>query len=372
MSRNALFRFPAVRPELPPIEAWSPVLRDAYEKNWFTNFGDLSRRLENALNAGWGDDKTACVATSSGTAAIAAPLIAAGISGPVILPAFTFPATASAIWMSGAEPILVDVRPDTWTMSADSMQHALAATGAKACVVVSPFGIRTDFRDHAAIAAAHDAILVIDSAAGLGVDPIPYHADPHVFEAYSMHATKPFGIGEGGVVFGARSCEASLRSALNFGIPDLLADGPPNWGINGKLSEMHAAVGLAVLDTYSERLAKRRLMAGAYISSLSQYKDSVAFVEDVSSSTWQVFPVLMPDEASATRFVANAAGYGLEIRRYYRPSLSVLSGIGMFEACHVSEDLASRMCCLPVYSNSSSDELASILDIVSGCLERAL
>ena len=111
-------------------------------------------------------------------------------------------------------------------------------------------------------------------------------------------------------------------------------------------------------------------MAGAYISLLSAYKDTVTYVDDVSSSTWQVFPVLMPDEALAETFVSNAAGCGLEVRRYYRPSLSALTGIGMLEACHVSEDLASRMCCLPVYSYSSSEELASVLDIVSGCLER--
>ena len=92
--------FPFIRPDVPPISAWVPILAEAYEAGRFSNFGPLSRRLEAALAATWGGAESACVATSSCTAALAAPLIAAGVRGRVVLPAFTFPATLTAIRMA--------------------------------------------------------------------------------------------------------------------------------------------------------------------------------------------------------------------------------------------------------------------------------
>src|SRR5688572_24835734 len=96
---HSSIRFPATRPELPAVADWAPFLEDAYRANWFTNFGTLARRLEDHLAGAWGFDQTVCVLASSGTAACAAPLIARGIGGKVLLPAFTFPATLSAVKM---------------------------------------------------------------------------------------------------------------------------------------------------------------------------------------------------------------------------------------------------------------------------------
>lgn len=152
MSFDARPRFPAVRPELPPIAAWSAILDQAYQANWFTNFGALSRRLENEIAARWGRPQTTCVVTSSGTAALAAPLIAQGIRGKVILPAFTFAASAWAIRMAGATPVLVDVDAEDWCISADVFDHSLEVSGAEAAILVMPFGLQADLSAHMDIA----------------------------------------------------------------------------------------------------------------------------------------------------------------------------------------------------------------------------
>jgi len=222
--------FPFIRPDIPPAAEWVPLLDEAYRGGRFSNYGPISLRLERLLAGAWGGPDTVCIAASSGTAAIAAPLLAGGVTGRVILPAFTFVATLSAVRMAGAEPILVDVDPNDWRVAPHVLREALAATGARSAVMLAPFGMRSDFSAHAAIVAERGGLLVVDNAAGLGTPRTAIETAPHCSEACSLHATKPLAIGEGGVVFAHRSREDDLRRALNFGlrpgpVPDLRGHG---------------------------------------------------------------------------------------------------------------------------------------------------
>jgi dTDP-4-amino-4,6-dideoxygalactose transaminase len=359
-------RYLATRPELPPMEAWQPILAEAYDSNWFTNYGALSRRFEDKLAQRWGFAETACVAASSGTVALTAPLIMHDVKGPVLTPAFTFPATASAIKMAGAEPVLVDVDAKTWRVTPQALDAALAHTGAGAAIVVCPFGLKSDWSAHIEVARARSAILIIDNAAGLGVARANVERSPSVFEIYSLHATKPFGIGEGGVIFAHRDSADLLRSAMNFGLP--WRPGKPNtaWGVNGKLSELHAAVGLAVEQSFDQRLSRRRRFAAGYMERLAALPD-IQFPTAPDESCWQVFPVLMPNEGAAERVVEDAHARGMEVRRYYRPSLSMLPGFDGAQ-CPASEDLARRMICLPVYSQGADDEQNAVLEIADAVI----
>jgi len=363
--------FPFIRPDVPPISAWVPILAEAYEAGRFSNFGPLSRRLEAALAATWGGAASACVATSSGTAALAAPLIAAGVRGRVVLPAFTFPATLTAIRMAGAEPFLVDVDPDTWRMPLDLLHRALTRTDARAAVVLHPFGMRSDFSAHAKLAGERDALLVIDNAAGLGAKRACLEADAHCYEACSLHVTKPFAVGEGGVIFAHRSREDDLRRALNFGLPP---QGPAElrgWGLNGKLSEMHAAVGLAVAEGFPARLVRRRSLVARYIATVAKCS-AVVCCTDPEAAPWQFFPLLLPGAEAAERFGAAAAARGMETRRYYVPALSSLSDVERLGPCPVAEDLATRICCLPVYADATPAEITELTAVLDASLAAAL
>lgn len=370
-SYHLVMRFPVIRPAMPPLGRWAGMLAEAYEAKRFSNFGLLSVRLEASLVAAWGGEHTACVLTSSGTAAIAAPLIARGVTGPVLLPAFTFPATLAAIKMAGAEPVLVDVCPTSWAVAPESLDAAFIATGARAAVVLAPFGLRTDLAPHARVAERHGGVLVIDDAAGLGVERSCLETMPWVYEAYSLHATKPFSIGEGGAVFAHRSVEEPLRRAINFGLPNPDALGEPTWGINGKLSEFQAAVGLAVAETFADHLARRREMATRYAAMVAGFP-SVRCRTESTDGAWQFFPLLLPEVSAADRFFVETHGRGMEIRRYYTPSLSRYHGVERVHACPVSEDLAGRMCCVPVYSDATAGEIDEMVAIVEAALRTSL
>lgn len=366
-----MHKFPLIRPDVPPIGDWAPVLDEAYRARRFSNFGPLSLRLERLLAETWGGADSVCVAASSGTAALAAPLIAHGITGRVILPAFTFPATLSAIRMAGAEPFLVDVSPGDWRVSADTLVRALATTGARAAIVLCPFGQRSDFRDHARHLGDRGGVLVVDNAAGLGVDREPLETHAWCFEACSLHVTKPFAVGEGGVVFAHRSQEHALRRALNFGLtPGRPAD-LQGWGINGKLSELHAAVGLAAACGFSQRLGRRRAIVMRYLEALAGFPE-IAACSDPTAATWQFFPLLLPTPEAADRFVAEAEARGMETRRYYAPALSCLPDVDRLGPCPVAEDLAARMCCAPVYADATAAEEAEMAGVFRAALGAAL
>lgn len=364
-------KFPIIRPDLPPVQDWAGILEEAYRSRRFSNFGPLSRRLECWFAAEWGDHTTQCVLTSSGTAAIAAPLIARGISGRVLLPAFTFAATLSAIKMAGATPVLMDVCEANWRVSADALDHAFAATGAQAAIVLCPFGLRSDFSAHARIASKYDATLIIDNAAGLGVARSPLESASHVFEAYSLHATKPFAVGEGGLIFANQSSETSLRMAINFGLPAVADQALPTWGINGKLSEFHAAIGLGVASSFKTHLRARRAMVTRYIKALVDFPEAAICPQPLDGA-WQFFPILLPNQETADAFQDRTRLLGMEIRRYYRPSLSSHLAVERVDQCVVSQDLSQRMCCVPVYSNASEAEADEMVAIVVSALQQAL
>lgn len=363
------FRFPVVRPSLPTPDEWSPYLRETYEQHWFTNFGPAVTRFEAALAAEFGEPGDAFVTTANATCALTACLIAERISGIVLVPAFTFPASAGAVRMADAEPMLVDVDPVTWACDVEKLARALDRTHAEAVMLVAPFGITQDFSAHVALCRSRGVAVVIDNAAGLGGGPRSRRAlRGTAYEVFSLHATKPFGIGEGGVIQAPADRVAALRSAINFGFPHDPKQGG-GWGINGKMPEFSAAIGLAMLDRYPDVLAFRRAQARRYMELLAGFQD-IAVHRGLGDAPWSVLPCLLPSAAAAEDVVGEAGRRGLEIRRYFRPSLSRWGGIRSAGDCSVSETLADRMICLPIYSRATQEEIAEMHGIVETCLMR--
>lgn len=365
------FRFPTVRPAVPKPEDWLPYLRESYERHWFTNFGPAATRFEAALAAQFGEADDAFVAASSATAALTACLIAEGVRGTVLLPAFTFPASVAAIRAAEATPALVDVDPVSWACDLASLERGLDRTGAAAVMLVAPFGITQDFSGHVALCEARGVVVVVDNAAGLGGGGRARRMlRGAAYEVYSLHVTKPFALGEGGAIQCPKDRVDSLRSALNFGLP-WSAERTGGRGINGKMPEVSAAIGMAVLADYPDTLVARRRQARRYIEMMARF-DGVAIHRGLAAQPWQVFPCLMPDTRAADTVTAALVRRGLEARRYYRPSLSRWGGIATADSCPVSEDLAERMVCLPIYTDASAPEIVEMHGIVEASMGDAL
>ena len=295
MLRSKTYRFPFIRPSIPPVGEWVHYLEPAYRAKWFSNFGPVVRQFETQLTMRICHPDEVITTVSNCTAGISAALIALDVRGAVLIPAFTFPATMSAVTMAGAKACVLDVDLDTWCLSVALLEKTLRAENCDAVVLVAPFGLRQDFSEHLQICQRYNVPVVIDNAAGLSEKGSAVLHE-NSFEVFSMHATKPFAIGEGGAIRSRLSQTQALRLALNFG----LEHGVPQkgWGINGKLPEVSAAIGLAVLKHFDEVLAHLRAVAQCYIELLRNY-DELIFRQDVRDAPWQSFPVLFPSSSAA-------------------------------------------------------------------------
>lgn len=359
-------RFPLTRPVLPKPEAWLSYLHTAYNNHYFTNFGPseqlLSRRLAERFCP-----QGEVVLTCNATAALTATLMALGVRGVIAVPAFTFPATLQAIGAAGCQPLLLDVDPVTWELQAETVARAMERTRIDAIMPVRAFGFVRDHGAMIALAERKDIPVVFDSAAALGHSrfSVGEHA-PTYAEVFSLHATKPFAIGEGGAVFCAPSLAVRIRRAINFGQDE---DCSVTDGMNAKMSEFHASVGLAALDMLESLLVRRKEMADLYQRSLKGL-NSISLPAQTHGCPWSLFPVLTAAGTDVPAFIRRAAEFELQLRRYYRPSLARgYKGAMMTPVCcdaelPVAEHLSEHMVCLPIYADASDEELSTLSSIV--------
>ena len=369
MTQNATFRFPFIRPVVPPIAKWAGYLDPAYRTKWFSNFGPVVRQFETELSARLCHDDEVITTANSCTSGIASPLIARNISGAVLIPAFTFPATVSAVIMAGAEPRVLDVDLDTWCLSPSLLKKVLCSEKCSAVVLVAPFGLQQNFSPQIEICREHNVLVLIDNAAGLDTRARPL-VDEDCFEIYSLHATKPFAIGEGGAIRSRAGEAEALRHALNFGLEHGKAV-PGCWGINGKLPEVSAAIGLAVLEDFDDILVRRRAVAKQYIGTLREH-ERLIFPSDPDQAPWQAFPVAFPSTSAAEEFIRRAATQSLHVRRGYSPTLEGWPRTHAMTSCPNARSLSERMVLLPVYSDATADEIEEMTAIVRKGLRHAL
>jgi dTDP-4-amino-4,6-dideoxygalactose transaminase len=360
--------YPFIRPTIPAPEEWLDLLAVAYEERRYSNFGPLATRLECALEQRYASTERSVVLVSSGTAGLTAALLALDVRGAVAMPSFTFPATAGAVALAGCEPLFLDVSPETWELDLTELEQTLKRRRVGAILHVRTLGLCHSLDDLERLARAAEVPQIVDAAASLGgrEESGAWVGGSGDAEIFSMHATKVFGVGEGGAVFVRRSLAERVRRTINFG----LADGvPQTLGFNGKLSEVHAAIGLAVLARMDGFLARRAEIAERYRAELTETV-GLEHAPSAGRPPWQTYPVALTGDAESAVRRLVAAGVG--VRRYYAPALHRTPPFAADANLPTTDDLAARMVCLPVYSDMSESELDEIIEITNGVLARAL
>lgn len=362
-----LMKYPFVRPEIPPVDEWRDILGVAYEKRYFTNFGEVETELSSALRDRFGGEGASVTLAANATCGLTAALIAHGVKGHVVIPNFTFPATLDAVLSARCTPILCDIDPDTCEMSAAALERICHSYPVAAVMPVRAYGLVRDFSPLIEVARSHGAPVIIDGAAALGGSRVAVAED--VTEVLSLHATKSLGIGEGGAIFAHESRLDAMRSAINFG---LRRDRRFDFGINGKMSEFHAAIGLAQLPHVERLIEGRRRMAGFYTDLLSG-RDDVTLPYSPGATAWSNYPIILRRGTDTEAFQDACHARGLQVRRYYWPTLEqgftepLIKG----DSLEVSSDIAARAACLPLYPSVTKDEEAEIAEILETCLEPA-
>jgi dTDP-4-amino-4,6-dideoxygalactose transaminase len=248
-----------LRPQLPTSQEILPYLRRLDNARVYANFGPLVGEFENRLASKLRVGAVRVVTTSSGTAGIMAAVLAS--KSPTkrrpyaLLPSFTFTATALAVERCRFKIYFADVDPQTWALDPDALLNHPALDRIGLVVPVAPFGrpiaqaAWLKFREQTGIPVVIDAaasFFCIEKTAARFIGEIP--------TVFSFHATKSFGIGEGGCVVSTDNDLAQrIQQVTNFGFLDSRESQVT--GFNGKLSEYHAAVGLARLDSWPSHRA---------------------------------------------------------------------------------------------------------------------
>lgn len=256
---------PLLVPDMPTPQALLPWLERMHAARHYSNFGPLVRELEAEFACRFGMDGEQVTTVSSATQGLELVLQALNLppGSRVLLPTFTFVATATAVLRAGHVPVLADVDADTWLLTP---QIAVAACGhmrIDAVMPVATFGMPHDMSAWDQFEQDIGIPVVVDAAAAYGSQWLRGAQGTLVF---SLHTTKSLPAGEGGLVVSSRPGLANkVRQLSNFGINlDATAEVPlgalASTGTNAKMSEYHAAIGLASLQTWDAHAQQRRML----------------------------------------------------------------------------------------------------------------
>jgi dTDP-4-amino-4,6-dideoxygalactose transaminase len=305
---------PVMRPMLPTAEHLLPYLKQIDHARIYSNFGPLTLSLERRLGAHFDVPETAVLTVANATLGLALALLAQQVRPGTlcVLPAWTFIASAHAAKLAGLVPYFVDVDAGTWAIdpasAADLIARAPAQVGAVMPVV--PFGQPIDLAAWDRFRASTGIPVVIDAAAAF--DSLLATETPAVV---SLHATKTLGVGEGGFVMSTnQSLIKEIRTRANFGFRTARTAVVP--AVNAKLSEYHAAVGLAALDEWPRARAEWAAVAGAYRRALSE-SNRVRFQNGFGESWVSSTCNLSVAEFPAAQIEGVLSNAGIDSRRWW-------------------------------------------------------
>ncbi len=344
-------KYPYMRPVLPKPESWLPILQTSYDQHYFSNFGPLATQFEKQLAENYLTDGYRATLATSNTLGLQAVLTALDIRGRyVILPDFTFPATLHAVIAAGGKPIICDVLKETGELDPASVKQALSKYGDVAAIIyVRCYGFINDITPFRSICEAHDLLLIVDAAASLAKpSDQSFGSEAGEIEVFSLHATKVFATGEGGVIAAPEAISDKIRRTINFGFNE---DRTFHDGINAKMDEYRAAIGLSMLDQIGKIVEHRQSHAAAYKSLVEKY-DFIRTFDVDETSAWSCFPIFVPEDHRET-CIAFLAEAGVGTKKYYAPGLADgYVGQVALEIVSVenSRYLQNSVLCLPIYS----------------------
>lgn len=345
---------PVTRPFLPPKEEYEKYLNGIWQRQWLTNMGPLANDLELKLKSYLKVKHLLFV--TNGTVALQMAIKALELQGEIITTPFSFVATTSSIVWEGCQPVFVDI--DTKTLNIDASKIEASITEKTVAILATHvYGNPCDVEAIDKIAKKHNLKVIYDGAHAFGVQI----KGKSVFEfgdvsTCSLHATKLYHSVEGGLLV---TKEADLLKKLafmrNFGFsgPEAFAE----LGINGKNSEFHAAMGLANLEYIDAIIEKRKLLTTHYEEKLKHLKAYIPLWHSHSNKNYAYFPVVLESEALLLQCMQKLNVNEIFSRRYFYPSLATTLPYLQSHAMDVTDDIAKRVLCLPLYYDLSVEEV---------------
>jgi dTDP-4-amino-4,6-dideoxygalactose transaminase len=351
------------QPSLAPFNEFTEILKGVWDRKILTHNGPLVQQLESELEQKL--EVPHFTVVNNGTIALQIAIKALELQGEIITTPFTWIATVSAIKWEGCTPIFCDIDPKTLNIDPAKIE-ALITEKTVAIMPVHVFGTPCDVVEIEKIAKKHNLKVIYDGAHAIG----SRFEDKSVLTfgdvtATSLHATKLLNTGEGGGCITTDSeLDKKIKRIRFFGHSDDKTDIVED-GFNGKLTEIHAALGLANLKYYDTVLNDRRVKYLLYKEKL-QKVPTITFQDIAAGETnYSYFPIIFETEAQLLKVELELKENNVFPRRYFYPSVNTYTKVVSYQSCPISEDISKRILCLPLYLDLTIGEINEICAIIN-------
>ncbi len=344
---------------LPPREEYDSWLDRIYASHTLTNNGPIHQELEETLRDRFGVPHMLLM--SNGTIAIQLAIRALGIKGSIITTPYSYVATTSAILWEGCEPIFVDIDPQTFCIDPTRIEAAITSE-TKAILATHVYGFPCDVEAIERIALKHGLKVIYDAAHAFDIEykgrSILQWGDASTL---SFHATKLFHTVEGGaVVTNDPETLKQLRLLRSFGH---IGDDHFSLGVNGKMSEMHAAMGMAVLPHMPAIIQSRKHITERYVHGLAGTALVLPKIPNGTGYNYAYFPVICKSREQREALMDRLTKEGVFARRYFYPSLNKLPYLSAPVMLN-SENVSDRVMCLPLYSDLADVDVDRMVEVI--------
>lgn len=352
-----------LKPSMPSTEALLPWLRQIDQNQHYTNAGPLLQAFKAKLStllSGLSSQPIHTACTSSGTLALELSLRSLNLKqgAKVLVPAYTFIASAIAIVNAGLTPVIVDVCPQRWQLTPDLARDYFSQIDNIAAIMpVATFGAQVSMSAWSELSREHDIPVVIDAAGAFANEAIA----ENLLVCYSLHATKSFGIGEGGLIASTDSARIqAIKVGTNFGLE---RGEVKQIGTNAKLSEYHAAVGLAQCTRWPSIQKKLLDVREPYLTALRAQVPGKAHEDEFICGNllaWE-FPV------SRSPYELALQKANIPFRAYYHPLIQAHPAFSNEDSMPTpnATALSERILCLPFHTELSEKQIAMIISTLA-------
>ena len=358
------------QPYLPPLEDFLPYLEKIWKSKWLTNNGDFHKQFEKEL-ADYLGVKYLSLFTN-GTLALITALQTLKITGEVITTPFSFVATTHSLWWNNIKPIFVDIEPNTFNLDPDKIEAAITPQ-TTAILPVHVYGNPCNVEKIQNIADTYGLKVIYDACHAFGVkvngESILNFGDLSVL---SFHATKVFNTFEGGaIICRDEATKKRIDFLKNFGFAGETTVVAP--GINAKMNEFQAALGVLQLKYVDKAIADRKHVASIY---RDQFKsvDGIKCLDALENvkHNYAYFPILIDEKEfgkSRDGVYAILKSNNILSRRYFYPLISQFPTYKGLESAKpdnlpVAEEVTKRILCLPIYPGLKSEDIYKIVKII--------
>lgn len=363
-------RIPVIRPYMPSQEDFMGYARKIWENRWLTNGGPLVAELQEKLKRRLRVQEL--VVFANGHLALDCAIKALGLhGGEVITTPFTYLSTSHAISMNGLKPVFCDIKRSDCTIDEEKIE-ALITEKTRAILPVHVYGFPCNSRRIQEIADKHGLKVIYDAAHafnvtvdGMGIGTL---GDASMF---SFHATKVYHTTEGGAVtYSDPALTQTLISAKNFGL--VSPEQADSISFNAKMTELHAAMGLANLNTVDRQIERRGELVSHYLDRLRTVSEVELYRWDNPSVQYNYayFPICVRPGSAVDRDGLAARlleDYNVQVRKYFSPLVSDLNCYKQEYSSWdtpIAKDISQRIMALPLFVDLTHDQVDYICDAI--------